>query len=435
MAKPKTPKAELAEQPDIIVTPETKAPDETITADDVNTSDKADIPDDTIGTDEANTPADPPVTSEPDQPVQKAAPPSPAPEPATPPKITAPAAPPRRSGFFSMLLGGIAAAAIGAGGVIYVLPKLPQGWVPLPKAAQVDEAALRAAISENTAQATALAKDVSALKAAPAPQQPDLSAIEAALADAAQRADTLAQSVAALDERVSVLEKRPVAGGAASDSALEAFGREMDDMRALIAQSQDSSAAAQAQIAAAAKEAAARITAAESEAAAMRAEAEASASRTMAQAALARLAAALDSGGSAESALTDLRAANVTIPDVLTGDVPSLPALRIAFPEAARTALIVSRKVTAGDGTMDKLGAFLMAQTGARSLEPQVGDSPDAVLSRAEAALASGDVAQAVAEISALPPEGGAAMADWRAMAEKRLSATTALADLAKSLN
>ena len=78
--------------------------------------------------------------------------------------------------------------------------------------------------------------------------------------------------------------------------------------------------------------------------------------------------------------------------------------------------------------------AFLRTQVGARSLEAREGDDPDAVLSRAEAALARGDIAAALDEIATLPAVGQDAMADWVALAETRRTALAAAADLAAQL-
>ena len=58
------------------------------------------------------------------------------------------------------------------------------------------------------------------------------------------------------------------------------------------------------------------------------------------------------------------------------------------------------------------------------------GDSPDAVLSRAEASLGEGDLETALNELEALPPEGRAAMSDWLEQAELRLSVVTAIDEL-----
>ena len=74
----------------------------------------------------------------------------------------------------------------------------------------------------------------------------------------------------------------------------------------------------------------------------------------------------------------------------------------------------------------------MRSQTGARSLTPREGTGPDAVLSRAEAAVNTGDIATALAELAALPPEAVTAAASWRAQAELRLAAEAAVADLAR---
>jgi hypothetical protein len=79
----------------------------------------------------------------------------------------------------------------------------------------------------------------------------------------------------------------------------------------------------------------------------------------------------------------------------------------------------------------DGLLAFLRVQTGARSLQPREGTDPDAVLSRAEAAVKGGDVAASLTELAGLPAQGQAAMADWSARAKVYLAAHEALAGLA----
>jgi hypothetical protein len=106
--------------------------------------------------------------------------------------------------------------------------------------------------------------------------------------------------------------------------------------------------------------------------------------------------------------------------------VPSLAALVDAFPPAARDALDASIRATMGEGALDRVSAFLRVQTGARSLEPRAGDDPDAVLSRAEAALRAGDLETTLAELTALPEAGQAAMADWIQAARTRFEAVEA---------
>jgi hypothetical protein len=122
------------------------------------------------------------------------------------------------------------------------------------------------------------------------------------------------------------------------------------------------------------------------------------------------------------------------VPDALAGQsagVATLAELSAAFPEAARAALTAAREAS---GESEGLGGFLRTQLGVRSLEPQEGDSADAVLSRAEAALRDGRLTDALAEVAALPEAGQAALAEWTARAETRQDAVAAAEELAQSL-
>ena len=83
----------------------------------------------------------------------------------------------------------------------------------------------------------------------------------------------------------------------------------------------------------------------------------------------------------------------------------------------------------AAGGAEPGLGGFARSLLGARSIEPREGDSADAVLSRAEAALRDGDLQTALTEIEALPPEARAVMDEWVARARIRLDAQAALQD------
>nr|WP_242509470.1 mitofilin family membrane protein [Rhodovulum imhoffii] len=150
-----------------------------------------------------------------------------------------------------------------------------------------------------------------------------------------------------------------------------------------------------------------------------------------------RIAAALDSGESFDDALTDL--GNTEIPEALSGvaqdGAPSLADLRSTFPSAARAALAESLRETAETEPAGRFTAFLRSQLGARSLAPREGDDPDAVLSRAEAAVDSGDLDQAIGELATLPQAGQDAMADWVAAASARIEALAAARSLYESLN
>jgi hypothetical protein len=111
--------------------------------------------------------------------------------------------------------------------------------------------------------------------------------------------------------------------------------------------------------------------------------------------------------------------------------VETLTALRASFEPAARNALAEAREAEKGTG----LVAFLQRQTGARSVTPQEGDGPDAVLSRAQAALADGDLTKALNELKSLPEVAQAAMADWEQAAGTQAAAVDAVNTLASSLN
>ncbi|PJF09950.1 hypothetical protein CUR21_08745 [Pseudorhodobacter sp. MZDSW-24AT] len=156
----------------------------------------------------------------------------------------------------------------------------------------------------------------------------------------------------------------------------------------------------------------------------------------MVAAALGRVQAAVDSGQPFAGALTDLAELEVpeTLSSVAEAGVPSRAALEDAFPAAARAALDASLRATMGEGWSDRFSTFLQSTTGARSLVPREGDDPDAVLSRAEAALRAGDLELALTELTSLPPEGQAEMAAWTAMAQTRLDALAAVSSLSAAV-
>ncbi|MGI3185955.1 COG4223 family protein, partial [Nioella aestuarii] len=159
-----------------------------------------------------------------------------------------------------------------------------------------------------------------------------------------------------------------------------------------------------------------------------------------AQAALGQLRIAVATGAPFAGALADVAdGAGVDMPEALAATaetgVPTLEELQSTFPAAARAALPIAIRETAGEGTMNRVTAFLQSQVGGRSLEPQEGDSPDAVLSRAEAALRAGDLSGTVAEVETLPADAQAEMADWMASAQTRIAAMEAMDAFAASLD
>ncbi|GGH55632.1 hypothetical protein GVY41_10385 [Frigidibacter albus] len=382
--------------------------------------------------------SDPPVSpfarADPEPVVPPRAKPEPATEPLAAAKELGPTPEPRRrSGFVPALLGGVIAAGLGAGAALYLMP---QGWQPAgPTAEEIarDEA--------TDTQLAALVAEIEALKSAPAPE-PDTSLIETTEAlsrDLAAANDAQAEALTRLQDietRLESLESGTGFGatsGGVEPGTVDAVRAEMEAMRQLIEEQRG----AQQEVAAAAASAEERLAAAEAEAARLASEAEAAATAAQSRAALSHLRAALESGAPLAPVIETLSAAGLTVPEALTAlpdGVPTLGSLQDSFPEAARAALAASLPVTAGTGTWDRVGAFLQAQTGARSLDPREGTDPDAVLSRAEAALTTGDLQATLAELEGLPAEGRAETAAWEAEAAARIAATGAADALAAEI-
>ncbi|MEP1767216.1 MAG: hypothetical protein ABJJ53_11335 [Sulfitobacter sp.] len=113
--------------------------------------------------------------------------------------------------------------------------------------------------------------------------------------------------------------------------------------------------------------------------------------------------------------------------------VATLSSLQADFADQARTALAIARASGVEEGQQG-IGGFLTRALGARSVAPRDGDDPDAVLSRAEAAIKAGDLNATLTELDTLPEEAQAAIADWRAAADARVAARAAADALAQRL-
>lgn len=323
------------------------------------------------------------------------------------PAESRPADPPRPAPRRSVLwpiFGGVIAAGLGFGLAQYV----PQGW---PLARPVEDSGLKDAL----AQVAALTTQVKEL-------QGQIAAANG-LADRIARLEQApAPDLATLETRLTALEARPTAQGASSDpAALAGLRAEVEAMKAQSAGVVSPEVQAQLD---------AQVKATADKLAQIEAQARETAATAVRQAALRQVAAALDSGAPYVQAVVDLKDLPQVIAEHAATGLPSLPALQAGFPDAARAALEASLKADMGASWSDRVKNFLRAQTGARALSPQEGTDPDAVLSRAEAALAKGDVAAAMTELAGLPDAGRAAMADWMALAQMRLDAVAALQPL-----
>lgn len=324
------------------------------------------------------------------------------------PEVPAPPSPPKRRGM-SVLLGLVAGGALAAGaGFGLARYVVPEGW-PL-----ASTNALEAKLAEQSTQLEALKAELTqaATALATLPAEDRVAKLEQALAkvQSAPAAAVDEGRLTDLESRLAELEARPVGQNAA-----------------ILAPSAADETAAKA-----------RLAEVEAQAAKVQADAEALAKSTMLKAALGKVQTAVDSGQPFAAALAELQTTGQTVPEALQAaaaeGVPSLKSLQQSFPDAARLALDAALRANMGETTTDRLTSFLRTQTGVRSLTPQEGTDPDAVLSRAEAALAADDLATTFTELAALPPEAQAAMTDWVAQAQSRVQALDSLATLAAAL-
>ncbi len=326
----------------------------------------------------------------------------------------------RQSGLLGFVLGGALLAGAGFGVAKYVFPDT--GSADAIAAVQVQ-------LDANAAEGLALRSELASLAERPVadPALADrIAALEAAVSASPDTA-TLQASLGMLEERLAAIEAASVGGDAAPAAAIAVMDRELKSLRAMIEAQKDADPALVANLDAASAAAEERIAAAEG--------AVVTAAK---QAALSHVRAAFQSGAPLGPALEGLRAMGTDIPTALTAageSVPSLISLQDSFAEPARAALEASIRADMGEGWADRLSAFMRSQSGARSLTPREGSDPDAVLSRAEAALRDGQLETAVSELAALPPAGIEAMSDWVADAIRRLTAEQAIADLSATLN
>ena len=330
-------------------------------------------------------------------------------EPAPPPIIVK-----RGLGVVGAFVTGLVAALIVLAGALFSLPYWPEearsmwrGPAPAPVAQPapvVDTAAIEAAKRDLSARLDDLDKRVRAV------------ATTAAQAD---RGTTSDPGVAELRGRIAALEAHPAAAAdTEKDAALKAdFQKLRDDMAAAADKAKTDAAALGSgeQKALAAARASAVIGIA------------------------ARLSAALDSGlpfATDLGLLAPLAKDDAKLAEIVTGlqplaatGVDGRTTLAVSFPAVAKTAL-------ADDLADDSFGARLLGKL--RSLvslrrvgADVAGDTVEAKLARAEAALNAGDIAKAVALVKSLPPQAAKAATAWRARADAHLAAQQAVDQLA----
>ncbi|MBC6436908.1 MAG: hypothetical protein GDA52_01935 [Rhodobacteraceae bacterium] len=416
--------AEAATSEDTL-TPEDKAADETAEADEGAVPGEEASLDETTGSDAIGG-----VDATLARTIETEPKPAPEPERASPsPQPEAQVVQHSGPGVMPLLLGGVIASALGYGAATLGL---------LPRQYHEDDSlltALNTALEEQSIALAILAERASGIEsqlAAPpeAPEMPeipsiDLGPLEAQLAE-------IGTGMTGLDARLAALEMRMIVAedGNADNSAASAA---IATLQAELQEQQAANAGMAKRVAAAEAEAGARIAEAE-------ARAETQISNATVQVALSELRSAVAAGIPFSSVLATIaESGGVVVPDVLTviaeTGVPTLEGLQADFPAVARAALPVALRESAGEDTPNRAIAFLRGHVGGRSLKPREGDDPDAVLSRAGAAVAAGDIAFALAEVAALPEGARDQMATWITDAETRLSATEALDTFSATLD
>lgn len=338
------------------------------------------------------------------------------PEPASPdPVVEAtvatapPSPPPRSSGLLGPLLGGALAAvggfALAHFNVLGLASTHDAGFAALT--AQLDQAVKQQADAQQTlgADTAALADRIAALESAPAPVAPDLSRLDS------------------LDQRLSAIESLP-SDGSASTAALTAKIGELE-RRIAAMPTGGSDPALQQKL----DDALARLAEAETAAMARASEAETATQAAARAQALDALTDAVTAGQpyAAELQATGDQTLTEALGPTAESGIPTLAKLQADFPDAARETLRLARDLSSEDGWGDRLVDFLATQTGARPLTPLEGDTPDAILSRAEFALSEGRVADALTELDPLDPAVKVPLDPWIAQAKSHLAAIAAL--------
>jgi len=109
--------------------------------------------------------------------------------------------------------------------------------------------------------------------------------------------------------------------------------------------------------------------------------------------------------------------------------VPSLADLQRSFPTTARN-VVAAGYGASEDGVLGDVLNRVSQVVTVRPVGEVEGDSPGAIVARAEGHVDQGDLAAAIEELKALPEDAGAAAAGWRQQAEQRLAADAAITKL-----
>jgi hypothetical protein len=375
----------------------------------------------------------------------------------------------RGSSFASKLLLAlvllIAGAALGIWGAPKLAPMLPSGMAPvaewltpgqsgtearfaeLQTGVQSDLDALRAEIAAASSTSDVEDRIAAAVAEVESRTAAEITALrdQIAATDGAEARDRLGSLESSLDGITAELTdlKAQIASGAVGDgeaaeaavAQIDVYRSELAGLRAEFADVNTRVAALSARIDEVAASAERRVAEAQSQVEEVQETSAQALSAVEIEADINLIRSALASGQPYAEATDRLAGqAGITLPDGLTAaaasGVATTAQLRNSFSDAAHEAIRASIVASAGEGVLARSRAFLEAQVASRSLTPQPGLTPDAVLSRMEDALRRDDLATAIAEAGDLPSEAAGAMSGWLEAARARAAALDGFATL-----
>jgi len=237
-----------------------------------------------------------------------------------------------------------------------------------------------------------------------------------------------------LTDRVAGLEQRPAADVAALESRLSRLEQKTTDTQGLASRMDAFSGrldALSGRDSGVSTQLAQRLDADEARLSALERSAKQASAEATEAARLARIQAAVMALNTGQP-LGDISGAPAAVGRFAAAAPPTEAALRIAFPKAEHAALSASQPNTMGQPFLSQLvtraESLVTVRRGDHVL---IGDSAVGVLARAHTALDAGDLAGAVAAVSALSGPAASAVAKWRADAQSLLDARAGLATMA----
>lgn len=288
---------------------------------------------------------------------------------------------------------------------------------PVPAASQAPSTGMLAGIDERLA---ALEGRLDNLPAAPAADPVDLEPLLARLAALEEQAAAPTGADPALLDRLAALEEQVATVSATDSKAVTAIGENLAALASRVETLAAENTQLRQQLADLRAARQAQAAKGSSLALAVNQLAQAVNRRGGYEAALKTVTALAGDDAATATALADLAAFAET-------GAPDLAALRADFPAVARN-VMKAIALAEGDDWLSSALARVKSLVSIRRVgETVAGDAPDALLARAEVALADGDVATAVEHVSALPEPGLEAAAGWLDRARGRLAVTNAI--------